>query len=64
MSLTVPTSMEGVLSRRGYVGLGSGVVIHIRACTTLQPCPHVRVKPAVQGAVEEDTQGAHKVPGK
>ena len=46
------------------MGLGSGVVTCIRACTMLQPCPHVRVKPAVQGAVEEDAQGAHEVPGK
>ena len=30
----------------------------------LQPCPYVRVKPAVQGAVEEYAQGAHEVPGK
>ena len=56
--------MEGVRSRRGHVGLRSGVVACIRACTTLQPCPHVRVKPAVQGAVEEDAQGVHEVPGK
>ena len=56
--------MEGVRSRRGHVGLGGGVVTRIRARTTLQPCPHVRVRPAVQGAVEEDAQGAHKVPGK
>ena len=64
MSLTVPPSMEGVRSRRGHVGLGGGVVTHIRARTTLQPCPHVRVKPTVQGAVEKDAQGAHEVPGK
>ena len=56
--------MEGVQSRRGHVGLGSGVVIRIRARTMLQPCPSVRVKPAVQGAVEEDAQGAYEVPGK
>ena len=64
MSSTVPTLMEGVRSRRGYVGLGSRVVTHIRARTMLQPCPHVRVKPAVQGSVEEDAQGVHEVPGK
>ena len=64
MSSTVPTLMEGVRSRRGHVGLRSGVVTCIRACTTLQPCPHVRVKPVVQGAVEEDAQGVHEVPGK
>ena len=46
------------------MGLGGRVVTRIRACTMLQPCPHVRVKPAVQGAVEEDAQGVHKVPGK
>ena len=62
--LTVPTLMEGVWSRRGYVRLASGVVTCIRAYTMLQPCPHVRVKPAVQVAVEEDAQGAHEVPGK
>ena len=56
--------MAGVQSRRGHVGLGSGVVICIRACTMLQPCLHVRVKPAVQGAVEKDAQGVHEVPGK
>ena len=32
--------------------------------SSLQPCPHDRVKPAVQGAVDEDTQGAHEVPRK
>ena len=64
MSSTVPTLMEGVRSRRGHLGLGSRVVTCIRAHTTLQPYPHVRVKPAVQGAVEEDTQGVHEVPGK
>ena len=63
-SLTVPPLMEGVRSRRGYVGLRGRVVIHIRARTMLQPCPHVRVKLAVQGAVEEDAQGVHEVPGK
>ena len=36
------------------MGLGGGVIICIRARTILQPCPHVRVKPEVQGAVEED----------
>ena len=46
------------------MGLGNGVVASIRACTLLQPGPHVRVKPAVQGSVEEDAQGAHEVPGK
>ena len=46
------------------MGLGGRVVTHIRACTMLQPCLHVRVKPAVLGAVEEDTQGVHEVPGK
>ena len=63
-SLTVPISMKGVRSRRGHVGLGSGVVACIRACTTLQPCPHVRVKPAAWGAVEEDARGVHEVSGK
>ena len=62
--MTVPTLMEGVQSRRGHVGLGSGVVTCIRARTTLQPCPHIRVKPEVWGVVEEDAQGAHEVPGK
>ena len=47
-----------------HMGLRRGVVACIRACAALQPCPHVRVKPAVQGAVEEDAQGAHEVPGK
>ena len=46
------------------MGLRGGVVTQIRAHTILQPCPHVRVKPAVQGAMEEDAQGVHKVPGK
>ena len=46
------------------MGLRGGVVTNIRARTTLQPYPHVRVKPAVQGAVEEDAQGVHEVPGK
>ena len=46
------------------MGLRGGVVTRIRARTMLQPCPHVRVRPAVQGAVEEDAQGAHEVPGK
>ena len=46
------------------MGLGGGVVTCIRARTMLQPCPHVRVRPAVQGAVEEDAQGVHEVPGK
>ena len=58
MSLTVPTLMEGVRSRRGYVGLGSQVVACTRARAALQPCPHVRVNPAAHGAVEED---AHEV---
>ena len=56
--------MEGVRSRRGHVDVGSGVFTCIRACTTLQPCSHIRVKPAVQGAEEEDAQGVHEVPGK
>ena len=30
----------------------------------LQPCPYVRVNPAACGAVEEDAQGVHEVPGK
>ena len=47
-----------------HVGLGCGVVVCIRAHAALQPCPHVRVKPAVQGAVDKNTQGAHKVPRK
>ena len=64
MSYTVPTLIEGVWSRRGHVGLGGGVVACIRAHTTLQPCPHVRVKPAAWGTVEEDAWGAHEVPGK
>ena len=46
------------------MGLRNRVVICIRACTILQPCLYVRVKPAVQGAVEEDAQGVHEVPGK
>ena len=62
-SLTVPPSMEGVWSRRGYVGLVSRVVICTRAHAMLQPCPYVRVNPAACGAVEEDIQGAHEVPG-
>ena len=45
------------------MGLGGGVVTRVRAHTTLQPCPHARVRPAVQGAVEEDAQGVHEVPG-
>ena len=60
MSSIVPPSKR--YSR--HVGLGHGVVVCIRACAALQPCPHDRVKPAVQGAVEEDTQGAYEVPGK
>ena len=64
MLLTVPTLMEGVRSRRGHVGLGSGVVACIRACATLQSCPHVRVNLAACGAMEEDAQGAHEVPEK
>ena len=47
-----------------HVGLRRGVVACIRACAALQPCPHDRVKPTLQGAVEEDAQGAHKVPHK
>ena len=46
------------------MGLGGRVVTCIRARTTLQPCPHVRVRPAVQVAVEEDAQGVHELPGK
>ena len=42
-----------------HVGLGRGVVTCIKARAALQPCSHVRVKPAVQGSVEEDVQGAH-----
>ena len=64
MSLTVPYLMEGVWSRRGHVGLGSRVVPCIRACAILQPCPYVRVNPEVCGAMEEDAQDAHEVPGK
>ena len=64
-SLTVPTSMEGVRSRRGHVGLGSRVVTYIRAHAMLQPCPHIRVKPPqYMGAVEKMHTGVHKVPGK
>ena len=37
--------------------------MHKSSCR-VQPCPHDRVKPAVQSAVEEDTQGVHKVPCK
>ena len=64
MLLTVPSVMEGLQSRRGHVGLRSGVLIHTRARATLQPCPYVRVNPAACGAMEEDAQGAHKAPGK
>ena len=46
------------------MGLGRGVVACTRARAALQPCPHDRVKPAVQGAVEEDAQGAQEVPRK
>ena len=46
------------------MGLEREVVACIRARAALQPYPHVRVKPAVQGSVEEDVQGAHEVPGK
>ena len=46
------------------MGLGHGVVACIKARAALQPCPHIGLKPAVQGAVEEDTQGVHEVPGK
>ena len=41
--LIVPPLMEGVLSRRGHVGLRSGFVIYKRALAMLQSCPHVRV---------------------
>ena len=64
MSSTVPTLMEGVWSRRGHVGLRSGVVACTTARAALQPCPHVGVKPAARGAVEEDAgcaQGTWKV---
>ena len=47
-----------------HVDFGRGFVICIRACAVLQPCPHISVKPAVQGAMEKDAQGAHEVPGK
>ena len=60
MSLIVPPS-------KGYgrhVGLRHKVVTCTRARAALQPCPHDRVKPAVQGAVEEDAQGAQEVPRK
>ena len=56
-----------VLPSKGYgrhMGIERGVVTCIRAHAVLQPCPHIRVKPAVQGAVEEDAQGAYEVPGK
>ena len=54
MLSTVPTSMEGVQSRREHVGLGSRVVACTRAHAALQPCLHVRVNPAAHGAVKED----------
>ena len=63
-SLTVPTLMEGAQSRRGHVGVRSGVVACTRARAVLQLCPHVRVDPAARGAIEEDAWGAHEVPGK
>ena len=47
--------MEWVWSRRGHVGLGSGVVTYTRARAILQPCLYVRVNPEASGAVEEDT---------
>ena len=60
MSLIVPP-LKGY-SR--HVGLGRRVITCIRARAALQPFPHVRVKPEVQGSVEEDALGAHEVPGK
>ena len=41
--MTVPPLMEGVWSRRGHVGLGSGFVICAKALATLQSCPHVKM---------------------
>ena len=58
-SIVMPLKVYGT-----HVGLGCGVVACIRAHAVLQPCPHDRVKPALQGAVEEDAQGAHKIPHK
>ena len=46
------------------MGLGSRVVVCIRARAILQPCPYVRVNPAAYSAVEEDAQVVHEVPGK
>ena len=46
------------------MGLRSTVRICIRAYAILQPCPYVRVNLTVCSAMEEDVQGAHKVPGK
>ena len=47
-----------------HVGLGHRVVICIKAHAVLQPCLYIRVKPAVQGAMEEDAQDVHEVHGK
>ena len=59
-SLTVPTSMEGVWSRRGHMGPRSGAIACTRDPTILQSYPHVRVNPsAICGAVEENAQELH-----
>ena len=63
-SLTVPSLMEEVQSKRGHVHLRSRVVTHTRAHATLQPCPYVRVNPVACVIVEEDAQGVYEVPGK
>ena len=75
----MPSKVDLILRHRGHtriidsttlkgygrhVGLIHGVVVCIRARAVVQPCPHDRVKPAVQGAVKEDTQGVQEVPHK
>ena len=43
ISLIVPPLIEGLWPKRGHVGLGSRVVICVRALAMLQPCLHARV---------------------
>ena len=74
-----PSKTDSILRHRGrtrvidstafkgygrHVGLGRGVVACTRARAAIQTRPHDRVKPAVQGAVEEDALGAQEVPRK
>ena len=74
-----PSKVDSILRHRGrtriidstafkgsgrHVGLGRGVVACTRARAALQTRPHDRETPSVQGAVEEDAQGAQEVPRK